>query len=85
MINYKIESQSGSGGSPLFKEEYGKYYVVGTHGGGDISKRRNTGVHLTTEVRCIINSWFGVTGDLYLGTHSFMKAQLISRTMTWKT
>ena len=38
LIKYKIQSEEGNSGGPLFKYDQGKYYIVGIHIAGDSTK-----------------------------------------------
>ena len=70
-IYYRISTQGGQSGSPVFKREKGGQYVIGVHIAA--KETNNVAIRLTPEKRKRINEWVGeITSELNLGKLGFI-------------
>ena len=71
-LYYRISTQRGQSGSPIFKREKGNQYVIGVHI-GVARETSNFAIRLTPEKRKRINEWMGeITSELNLGKLGFI-------------
>ena len=67
LLVHKIPTVDGQSGSPIFKKEQGRVFVVGVHLGGDKEAELNVGARITDEIRKMMNNWMrGKSGVLDL-------------------